>query len=46
MRYLKKAEKTAESNVQEAQKVVHDMLSNINKNGEQAVRDYAEKLDG
>ena len=25
MRYLKKADKTAESNVQEAQKVVHDL---------------------
>ena len=45
MKYLKKADKTAESNVLEAQKVVHDMLANINKNGEQAVRDYAEKLD-
>jgi sulfopropanediol 3-dehydrogenase len=46
MKYLKKADKTAESNVLEAQKVVHDMLSTIDKNGEQAVRDYAEKLDG
>ena len=46
MKYLKKADKTAESNVQEALKVVHDMLSKINKDGEQAVRDYAEKLDG
>jgi sulfopropanediol 3-dehydrogenase len=45
MKYLKKADKTAESNVLEAQKVVHDMLANIDKNGEQAVRDYAEKLD-
>ena len=45
MKYLKKADKTAESNTLEAQKVVHDMLANINKNGEQAVRDYAEKLD-
>ena len=45
MKYLKKADKSAESNVLEAQKVVHDMLANIDKNGEQAVRDYAEKLD-
>ena len=37
MKYLKKADKTAESNVLEAQKVVHDMLANIDKNGEQAI---------
>jgi len=45
MVYLKKAERSAESNVLEAQKVVNDMLTNIDKNGEQAVRDYAAKLD-
>ena len=45
MIYLKKADKSAESNVLEAQKVVNDMLTNIEKNGEQAVRDYAAKLD-
>jgi len=45
MIYLKKAERSAESNVLEAQKVVNDMLTNIDKNGEQAVRDYAAKLD-
>jgi len=45
MIYLKKADKSAESNVLEAQKVVNDMLANIDKNGEQAVRDYAAKLD-
>ena len=45
MIYLKKANKSAESNVLEAQKVVNDMLTNIDKNGEQAVRDYAAKLD-
>ena len=45
MIYLKKAEKSAESNMLEAQKVVNDMLANIDKNGEQAVRDYAAKLD-
>lgn len=31
MKYLKKADKSAESNVLEAQKVVHDMLANIDK---------------
>ena len=45
MIYLKKADRSAESNVLEAQKVVNDMLTNIDKNGEQAVRDYAAKLD-
>ena len=45
MIYLKKAERSAESNVLEAQKVVNDMLTNIDKNGEHAVRDYAAKLD-
>jgi len=45
MIYLKKAERSAESNVLEAQKVVNDMLTNIDKNGEQAVRDYAARLD-
>ena len=45
MIYLKKAERSSESNVLEAQKVVNDMLTNIDKNGEQAVRDYAAKLD-
>ena len=45
MIYLKKADRSAESNGLEAQKVVNDMLTNIDKNGEQAVRDYAAKLD-
>jgi len=45
MIYLKKADRSSESNVLEAQKVVNDMLTNIDKNGEQAVRDYAAKLD-
>ena len=45
MIYLKKAKKSAESNALEAQKVVNDMLANIDKNGEQAVLDYAAKLD-
>ncbi len=38
MLYLKKADKSAASNALEAQKVVHDMLANIDKDGEQAVR--------
>ena len=46
MVYLKKADKSAASNELEAQKVVYDMLANIEKNGERAVRDYSEKLDG
>ena len=46
MIYLKKADKSAASNELEAQKVVYDMLANIEKNGEKAVRDYSEKLDG
>ena len=45
MIYLKKAERSSESNVLETQKVVNDMLTNIDQNGEQAVRDYAAKLD-
>ena len=45
MIYLKKADRSSESNVLEAQKVVNDMLTNIDKNGEHAVRDYAAKLD-
>ena len=45
MEYLKKAHKTAETNTLEAQKVVNEMLNNIEKDGEQAVRDYAAKLD-
>jgi sulfopropanediol 3-dehydrogenase len=45
MEYLKKADKTAEANTLEAQEVVNSMLSNIEKHGEQAVRDYSSKLD-
>ena len=45
MEYLKKAHKSAETNTLEAQKVVNEMLGNIEKEGEQAVRDYAAKLD-
>ena len=45
MIYLKKADRSSESNVLEAQKVVNDILTNIDKNGEHTVRDYAAKLD-
>jgi sulfopropanediol 3-dehydrogenase len=44
--YLKKASKTPESETATAQKVVTEMLAEIGKNGEAAVRAYAKKLDG
>ncbi|MEO7335763.1 MAG: histidinol dehydrogenase [Caldimonas sp.] len=43
--YLKKASKTPETEAANAQKVVTDMLAEIEKNGESAVRAYAKKLD-
>lgn len=43
--YLKKATKTAESESGTARKVVDEMLATIERDGEQAVRDYALKLD-
>lgn len=43
--YLKRAAKTPESETGTAQQVVTDMLTAIRKGGEQAVRDYAAKLD-
>jgi sulfopropanediol 3-dehydrogenase len=43
--YLKKAAKTPETETATAQKVVTDMLAAIEAGGEQAVRDYALKLD-
>lgn len=43
--YLKKAEKTPETETATAQKVVTEMLAEIEKNGEQAVRVYAKALD-
>lgn len=43
--YLKKASKTAETETATAQKVVTEMLAEIDQRGEQAVRDYALKLD-
>ena len=44
-RYLKKADKTPETETATAQKVVTDMLAAIEAGGEKAVRDYASKLD-
>lgn len=43
--YLKKATKTAETETGTARKVVEEMLATIERDGEQAVRDYALKLD-
>ena len=45
VKYLKKASKTAETETATAQKVVTEMLADIDKRGEAAVRDYALKLD-
>lgn len=44
--YLKRALKTADAESGAAQKVVAEMLAEIERGGEQAVRDYALKLDG
>ena len=46
LRYLKKAAKTPETETGAARKVVDEMLAEIEKRGEAAVREYAEKLDG
>ena len=43
--YLKKASKTPETETSNAQQVVVEMLTNIEKNGESAVREYAKSLD-
>lgn len=43
---LKKASKTPETETATAQKVVTEMLAEIEANGEAAVRAYAKKLDG
>ncbi|MGC1439910.1 MAG: histidinol dehydrogenase, partial [Burkholderiaceae bacterium] len=45
IKYLKRADKTPETETNTAQAVVTDMLSTIQTGGEQAVRDYAKKLD-
>ena len=44
--YLKRAGKTPETETGAARTVVADMLAEIERNGEAAVRDYARKLDG
>jgi len=44
-KYLKKASKTPETETATAQGVVTEMLAEIEKNGEAAVRAYAKKLD-
>lgn len=43
--YLKKASKTPETETATAQKVVNEMLAEIQARGEAAVQDYARKLD-
>jgi len=43
--YLKKAAKTPETETSTAQHVVTEMLANIEKSGELAVKEYASKLD-
>ncbi len=43
--YLKKASKTAETETATAQKVVKEMLAEIQQRGEDAVREYSRKLD-
>lgn len=45
IKYLKKASKTPETETATAQGVVTEMLAEIEKNGEAAVRAYAKKLD-
>jgi sulfopropanediol 3-dehydrogenase len=45
IQYLKKASKTPETETATAQSVVNEMLTEIQKNGEAAVRHYAKKLD-
>ncbi|GLC97795.1 histidinol dehydrogenase [Cupriavidus sp. TA19] len=44
--YLKKAEKTPQTETATAQKVVTEMLAGIQARGEDAVRQYAKQLDG
>lgn len=45
IQYLKKAAKTPETETATAQKVVGEMLAEIEARGEDAVREYAKKLD-
>ncbi|HLW13344.1 MAG TPA: histidinol dehydrogenase [Casimicrobiaceae bacterium] len=44
--YLKKATRTPETESDSAQKVAHEMIGDIEKRGEAAVREYATRLDG
>jgi sulfopropanediol 3-dehydrogenase len=46
MEYIKKAEKSAESNSRQIRPVVKDMLNEIRKRGEDAVIEFARKFDG
>ncbi|HLW13773.1 MAG TPA: histidinol dehydrogenase, partial [Casimicrobiaceae bacterium] len=46
IQYLKKATRTPETESDSAQKVAHEMLADIEKRGEAAVREYARRLDG
>ena len=43
--YLKQAAKTSEANNDEVRRAVAEMLAEIEKDGEKAVREYARKLD-
>ena len=43
--YLKRATKTPETEAGDARKVVAEMLADVEKRGEAAVREYAQKLD-
>jgi sulfopropanediol 3-dehydrogenase len=45
IQYLKRAEKSPETETATARAVAQQMLAEIARNGEQAVRDYAAKLD-
>jgi len=44
--YLKRAAKTPQTELGNAEAVVREMLAQIERRGEAAVREYAEKLDG
>lgn len=46
VQYLKKAEKTPETDEGTTRQIVMEMLRSIKESGEKAVRDYAAKLDG
>ena len=46
IQYLKRATKSPESETDTACKVPEEMLAQIERNGERAVREYAAKLDG